>query len=272
MNGLPYYPRYPRDFLEGTAGMSFEDKAAYGLILDLIYMMGERGLPDDARFICGHLGLTMRKWNSIRERLVGMGKIHVENGVISNKRADNEKIIQRKLRDKQRENRHRPNKNNNLQSPRSHHTDTDKRIGGGGDAYTRERAHAREGAPPPPPPEPDAAEALTLRERILEAIGLPDVVSGLTGHGSTRLGTAEDMIEVRAWQSDLGLSPDEIVGVVSEIMALKRDGPPRNLRYFRRTMQSLVARKAEALASEPAPAAKGHQAAGRQSSATAAGD
>lgn len=88
MNGLPYYPRYPRDFFEGTVGMPFEIKAAYGLVLDLIYMMGARGLPDDPRFISGHLGMSVRKWNSVREKLLEAGKITADNGIISNTRAD----------------------------------------------------------------------------------------------------------------------------------------------------------------------------------------
>lgn len=124
MNGLPYYPRYPRDFLEGTAGMPLELKGTYALILDLIYMMGDRGLPDDPHFISGHLGCSVRKWNTLKKSLLEAGKITVENGIISNKRADKEKIILSKYQDKQRENRSRPNKNKGLQSPRSHHTDT----------------------------------------------------------------------------------------------------------------------------------------------------
>jgi len=115
-NALPYYPRYPRDFLDGTAGMSLELKGAYSVVLDLIYMMGERGLPDDARYISGQLGCSVRKWNGLRETLVSEGKIFIENGIISNSRADKEKIIQRKYRDNKSENRARPNKNKDLES------------------------------------------------------------------------------------------------------------------------------------------------------------
>lgn len=113
-NALPYYPRYPRDFLDGTAGMTLEIKGAYSVVLDLIYMMGERGLPDDARYISGQLGCSVRKWNSIRETLISAGKIFTENGIISNTRADKEKIIQRTYRDNKAENRRRPNKNKDL--------------------------------------------------------------------------------------------------------------------------------------------------------------
>ncbi len=61
MNGLPYYPRYPRDFFDGTNGMSFELKGAYSLLLDLIYMCGGK-LYDEPRFIAGHLNCSVRAW------------------------------------------------------------------------------------------------------------------------------------------------------------------------------------------------------------------
>lgn len=124
MNGLPYYKAYPRDFIEGTIGMDFEMKAAYRLILDLIYMQGG-ALPDDARYISGLIGCSVKKWNSLRGKLIDAGKIEVRDGYLGNLRADKELETLGKLQDKQRENRARPNKNNNLQSPRSDHTDTD---------------------------------------------------------------------------------------------------------------------------------------------------
>lgn len=124
MNGLPYYKAYPRDFLEGTIGMSFEEKGAYRLVLDLIYMQGGN-LPDDARYISGHLGCTVRKWNMLRERLISLGKIAAENGIISNFRARNELETLRKFQDKQRENASGPRKNNELQKPRLNHTEPD---------------------------------------------------------------------------------------------------------------------------------------------------
>ena len=73
MNGLPYYKAYPRDFIEGTIGMDFELKGAYRLVLDLIYMQGGQ-LADDARYISGLLGCTLKKWNSLRSKLIEMGK------------------------------------------------------------------------------------------------------------------------------------------------------------------------------------------------------
>ena len=76
MNALPYYKRYPRDLIEGTAGMPFEEKAAYAFVLDLIYLHSAY-LPDDPRFIAGHLGVSVRKWNAIRGSLIARGKLKV---------------------------------------------------------------------------------------------------------------------------------------------------------------------------------------------------
>jgi uncharacterized protein YdaU (DUF1376 family) len=124
MNGLPYYKAYPRDFIEGTIGMPFELKGAYRLLLDLIYMQGG-ALPDDARYISGQLGCSVKKWKSLREALIDADKIEVRGDYLGNDRADKELETLGKLQDKQRENRSRPNKNKHIQSPRCDHTEPD---------------------------------------------------------------------------------------------------------------------------------------------------
>lgn len=127
MNGLPYYPRYPRDFFDGTNGMPFELKGAYAMLLDLIYMSGGR-LYDEPRFIAGHMNCSVRAWGNYRAALIERGKIKVENGIISNFRADKELIIQRSFQDKQRINASQPKKNKGLAEstaePKPSHTDT----------------------------------------------------------------------------------------------------------------------------------------------------
>lgn len=127
MNGLPYYPRYPRDFFDGTNGMSFELKGAYAMLLDLIYMCGGE-LYDEPRFIAGHMNCSVRAWGNYRAALIERGKISVDNGIISNFRADKELIIQRSFQDKQRINASQPRKINGLTvamaEPKPSHTDT----------------------------------------------------------------------------------------------------------------------------------------------------
>ena len=86
---LPYYKRFPRDFLEGTIGLSFQEKGAYAILLDLIYMRGGR-LENDPRYIAAQLGCSVRFWKVAREGLLAKGKIEITNGVITNLRADEE--------------------------------------------------------------------------------------------------------------------------------------------------------------------------------------
>lgn len=128
MNGLPYYKAYPRDFIEGTIGMDFETKGAYRLVLDLIYMQSGK-LPDDARYISGLLGCSVKKWIPIRNRLVEAGKLVASGGYLANHRADKELDSSKSFQTKQADNRRRPNKNNGLPdtvvSPKVNHTDTD---------------------------------------------------------------------------------------------------------------------------------------------------
>jgi uncharacterized protein YdaU (DUF1376 family) len=81
-----WYKRCGADFIHGTMMLSLEEKGAYSLCLDLIY---DRGGPihDDARWLAGVCGVSLRKWNSIRERLLSLGKLHFADGMISNARA-----------------------------------------------------------------------------------------------------------------------------------------------------------------------------------------
>lgn len=113
MNGLPYYKAYPRDFIEGTIGLPFELKAAYRLVLDLIYMQGGE-LPDDARYIAGLLGCSVRAWKGYREALISAGKIVAERGIISNFRARKELEISAKLQEKNAEKGRVSRKNNKI--------------------------------------------------------------------------------------------------------------------------------------------------------------
>ncbi len=113
---MSYFKMYPRDFIEGTIGMPLELKGGYLILLNLIYANGGR-LVDDPHFISGVLGCSVRKWKSLRAELISRGKIDVENEMISNFRADLELESWREVRDKNAENRSRPNKINDLESP-----------------------------------------------------------------------------------------------------------------------------------------------------------
>jgi len=102
MNSRPWYKRYGSDFISGTLGMTLEEKGAYSILLDLIYDRGGP-IPDDARYIAGVCGCSVRKWNTIRDRLIALGKIAAFDGVISNFRADKELEISAKSADERAE-------------------------------------------------------------------------------------------------------------------------------------------------------------------------
>jgi uncharacterized protein YdaU (DUF1376 family) len=107
---------YPRDFFEGTQEMSLELKGAYIMVLNLMYTRGGP-VSDEPGFISRYVGCSVRKWKQVRDELVAMGKLHVQNGMISNSRADEVLEKQRTYQDKQAENRTRPNKNNAEETP-----------------------------------------------------------------------------------------------------------------------------------------------------------
>lgn len=86
-----WYKRCGADFIHGTMMLTLEEKGAYSLCLDLIYDRGGP-IPDDARWLSGVCGVSIRKWNAIRERLLSLGKLHTDGQHLSNSRADLELV------------------------------------------------------------------------------------------------------------------------------------------------------------------------------------
>ncbi|MFN3352941.1 MAG: YdaU family protein [Brevundimonas sp.] len=89
MSRRPWYKRYGGDFVLGTMALSLEEKGAYSLCLDLIYDRGGP-IPDDARWLAGMCGVSLRKWGALRDRLIATGKLAVVEGCLSNARAERE--------------------------------------------------------------------------------------------------------------------------------------------------------------------------------------
>jgi uncharacterized protein YdaU (DUF1376 family) len=89
MSGRPWYKRYGADFVHGCLGLTLEEKGAYSLCLDLIYDRGGP-IPDDARWLAGVCGVSLRKWASLRGRLIEAGKLVERDGRLSNIRAEKE--------------------------------------------------------------------------------------------------------------------------------------------------------------------------------------
>lgn len=86
-----WYKRCGADFIHGTMMLTLEEKGAYSLCLDLIYDRGGP-IPDDARWLAGVCGVSIRKWNAIRERLLSLGKLVSDGDHLSNARAAEELV------------------------------------------------------------------------------------------------------------------------------------------------------------------------------------
>lgn len=81
MSGRAWYKRCGADFIEGTMGLSLEEKGAYSLVLDLIYSHGGP-IADDPRWLAGVCNVSTRKWATIQKTLISAGKITVKDGRI----------------------------------------------------------------------------------------------------------------------------------------------------------------------------------------------
>jgi uncharacterized protein YdaU (DUF1376 family) len=87
MGQIKWYKRDPDAALSGMMGLSLEERGAYNTVLDLIYTR-DGNLPDDERFVAGWLGVDVRVWRRIKNRLIDLGKLYVTEGMLRNSRAD----------------------------------------------------------------------------------------------------------------------------------------------------------------------------------------
>lgn len=95
MSGNPWYKRYPKDFFDGTVNLTFEEKGAYTLCLDMMYRNGGP-IPDDPHIIRNQLGCSMQLWKKLRKSLIEHGKLQVtDDGRLANSRATYEMHLSR---------------------------------------------------------------------------------------------------------------------------------------------------------------------------------
>lgn len=76
--------------------MGPEAIGAYIVVLDLIYARGG-SVPADWRYLAGVMGCSTRLAKALVERLVDAGKLAMNDGLLSNERAENEIETQAKL-------------------------------------------------------------------------------------------------------------------------------------------------------------------------------
>jgi len=81
-----WYKMNPVDWNDGTEDLTLEQEAAYLRICHAIYIT-ERPVRDNGFVIAGLLRCNDRRAKRLVSELVGLGKITIENGFISNRRA-----------------------------------------------------------------------------------------------------------------------------------------------------------------------------------------
>ncbi len=85
------------------------------------------------------------------------------------------------------------------------------------------------------------ADAQTPMEAAVQAMGA-DPKSGITGPTGHSLYTQANGEEFKRWQTDLGLSLQDMLAVIAESMRKKREpGPPQTFKYFRAQMERRAA-------------------------------
>lgn len=93
MSRMPFYKRYPSDRLMGTRDLTLEERGAYDDLLDMMYDRG-RPIPDEPRWIAGFLGVSVRKWTTIRASLLAAGKLIARGDCLSNPRFERELALE----------------------------------------------------------------------------------------------------------------------------------------------------------------------------------
>ena len=90
MSKNPYHFRYHDDALVGYKKLTLEQRGAYTTLLDLMY--SEHGfLEDDERRLAAEMMVSTRKYRSLRDGLLKLGKLYVPHpGYLSNRRVDEE--------------------------------------------------------------------------------------------------------------------------------------------------------------------------------------
>lgn len=101
-----WHKRYHGRAIKGYMGLSLEQRGAYSTFIDLLYDSGWReGIPDRERWFAGILNISVRKWRTIRDELIELGKIEVlPDGSLSDNLYRKERENSLKTSRKRREN------------------------------------------------------------------------------------------------------------------------------------------------------------------------
>ena len=90
MGKSPYHFRYHDDALRGYRKLTLEERGAYTTLLDLMYSEQDY-LVENERILAAEMGVSTRKYRSLRDSLLRKGKIYyIDRGILSNRRFEHE--------------------------------------------------------------------------------------------------------------------------------------------------------------------------------------
>lgn len=79
------------DYITGTQGMTPDQEGIYMRFLVRLYDRGQ-AFQDDDKKMSLLMGLDIRKWRRIKGELVGIGKVVIKNGSLTNSRFERERV------------------------------------------------------------------------------------------------------------------------------------------------------------------------------------
>ena len=228
MSASHWHKRYHSDALTGFMSLSLEERGAYQTILDMIY---DRGGPivNNDRLLAGYMGVSLRKWASIRDALSAKGKIAIEGGHIANERAIFEIEKAAKTSRKHAENGSKGgHKSGEVRKKVNENNESDEATLEAGSSLSRYQI-------------PEAAKAASARDE--QIIALAHEITAGTPLSSPDPGRiAEQQSLVRGW-IDAGADLDTIRKTVRERLAATSSAP-RTLRWFDGAVRDAIAIKA----------------------------
>lgn len=231
-----------------TDDMSLELEAALLRVIHAIRLY-DKPIKVNYRVLSGIWRCNERKAKRLLRELCETGEIVVEDGLIINPRAVEEASKYRQLR----VDRASSGRQGGIESGKSRRKSLKDKDVDEADASTIKEKKRREekeeesdgddaGAREPDeiPDPPPKSETEIRRERILVAMGHDP--SGQTADGRI-IGKIADMRRATAWQEDLGLTLDEILEVIREVVTRKGGEPPCSFNYFDKPMALYAGQK-----------------------------
>ena len=218
------------DWNAATDSLTLEQEAALLRVINATRSY-DRPLKVNLRVLNGLWRCNTRKSERLLADLVAAGVVRLEDGLIINRRAVEEALTFREVRVKSQSTgreggiasgkaRRKPLKNNEQdEGPPSTRREEKRRedIGGG---------RARK-----------IVIGEDARRQLFEAIGAHPVTGEMPRSGFT-LGSVNDFLELDLWQTDLGLSLDQVAAVCSDVMAKNDpDNDPRTFKFFTPAME-----------------------------------